>query len=191
MPGVIKKLYFTSRKDWRAWLKKHHNTGKEVWLVYYKKHTGKPRIPYDDAVEEALCFGWIDGQIKRIDDEKYVQRYTPRRDRSVWSEYNIKRARKMIKEGKMRDAGLIKLKEVFKDKKSRKNIYKKNVSMPPDLRKALIANKKAWANFKEFPISHQKMYFSWVDFAKKDETRQRRIKYTVKQAFLNKKPGIR
>ena len=87
---LTKELYVTNREDWRAWLEQNHATEKEVWLLYYKKHTGKPTIPYDDAVEEALCFGWIDSTVKRIDDEKYTQKFTPRNDRSVWSESNKK-----------------------------------------------------------------------------------------------------
>jgi len=83
---VTKKLYVTNRKEWRNWLEENYSTAKEIWLVYYKKHTGKPRIPYDDAVEEALCFEWIDSTVKRFDDEKYFQRYTPRKNKSVWRE---------------------------------------------------------------------------------------------------------
>ena len=191
MAKAIKKLYFTSRKDWRKWLQKNYETSREVWLVYYKKHTGKPRIPYDDAVEEALCFGWIDGQVRRLDDEKYIQRYTPRRGGSVWSEYNIKRARKMIKQKKMLRAGLVKFNEVLKDKNSRKNIYTSRVSMPADLREALKANARANTNFRKFSSSHQRMYFSWIEFARKEETRKKRIAYVVRHAYLNKKPGIR
>ena len=76
------KLYISNRKEWRKWLKENHSVVREVWLIYYKKDTGKPRIPYDDAVEEALCFGWIDSTVKRIDDEKYCQKFTPRKDKS-------------------------------------------------------------------------------------------------------------
>lgn len=106
---TTKKLYVKSRDEWRSWLQNNHAAEKEIWLIYYKKHTGKPRIPYDDAVEEALCFGWIDSIVKRIDDEKYIQKYTPRKDKSIWSELNKKRTEKMIKQGRMTEAGLIKI----------------------------------------------------------------------------------
>ena len=89
-----KQLHFVEREDWRAWLEANHANEKEIWVVFYKKHTGKPTLPYDDVVEEALCFGWIDGLLKRVDDEKYIVRCTPRRPKSVWSELNKKRARK-------------------------------------------------------------------------------------------------
>ncbi|MGB2982026.1 MAG: hypothetical protein WBC77_12350, partial [Candidatus Zixiibacteriota bacterium] len=104
---MSKTLYVTNRDDWRAWLRKNHSSQKEVWLIYYKKHTGKPRIPYDDAVEEALCYGWIDSTIKRIDEEKYAQKFTPRSEKSNWSELNKRRAKKMIREGRMTQAGLV------------------------------------------------------------------------------------
>jgi uncharacterized protein YdeI (YjbR/CyaY-like superfamily) len=104
--GVIKKAYCKDRSEWRSWLQKNHISEKEIWLVYYKKHTRKQSISYNDAVEEAICFGWIDGQTKKIDDERYMQRYTPRRSNSHWSTINIERANKMIKQGHMTKEGL-------------------------------------------------------------------------------------
>lgn len=105
---ITKQLYVTDRDAWRAWLEKNYDTEKEIWLIYYKKHTGKPRIPYDDAVEEALCFGWIDSTVKRVDDEKFAQKFTPRKNKSNWSDLNKKRAKKMIREGRMTKAGFLK-----------------------------------------------------------------------------------
>src|SRR2546423_13033863 len=96
---ITKTLYVTSRDEWRAWLANHHATETEVWLIYYKKQSGRPRISYDDAVEEALCFGWIHSIGKRIDDEKYAQKITPRRDRNKWSTSNKQRMPKPISEG--------------------------------------------------------------------------------------------
>lgn len=98
---ITNMLYVTNRKDWRTWLGKNHDIEKEVWLIYYKKHTETARIPYDDAVEEAICFGWIDSTVKKIDEDRYAQKFTPRKGRSKWSQKNIKRAEKMIQEGKM------------------------------------------------------------------------------------------
>jgi len=91
-----KTIYAEDRKQWRSWLQKNHKSKESVWLVYYKKHTGKSSVHYADAVEEAICFGWIDGQIKKIDEDKYMQRYSPRTSKSLWSEINVERARKMI-----------------------------------------------------------------------------------------------
>src|SRR5262249_13199943 len=107
--GISKTLYVTSREEWRTWLADHSESEAEVWLIYYKKHTGQPRIPYDHAVEEALCFGWIDSIVKRIDDETFAQKFTPRRDRTKWSALNKRRVRKLIREGRMTEAGLAKI----------------------------------------------------------------------------------
>ena len=109
--NIGKTLYVTKRQQWRSWLEKNHKIEKEIWLVYYKKSTGKPTISYNDAVEEALCFGWIDSIEKGIDEEKFAGRFTPRKMKSNLSESNILRIRKLIKEGKMTDAGLLVVKE--------------------------------------------------------------------------------
>ncbi|NOR16444.1 hypothetical protein GQ543_01870 [candidate division WOR-3 bacterium] len=187
---ISKKLYVTNRDDWRAWLEKNHATKKEVWLVYYKKHTGKPRIPYDDAVEEALCYGWIDSTIKRLDNEKYAQKYTPRRAKSIWSRLNIERAKKMINQGKMTKTGLALFKEAGKKKGSKAKVIKKNYAVPADLKRALTRNKKALENFNNFALSYKKIYVFWIIDAKKKETREKRIKRVVKWAAQNKKSGM-
>ena len=182
-------LYVTNRNDWRAWLRKNHDSQKEVWLVYYKKHTGKPRIPYDDAVEEALCYGWIDSTVKRVDDEKYAQKFTPRNEKSNWSELNKKRAGKMIKSGRMTQAGLAKFKQAGKQETQGTSL-KKRLAIPPDLKKALSANKKALENFNNFAPSYRRLYIGWITAAKRKETREKRIKQTVKWSAENKKPGM-
>jgi uncharacterized protein YdeI (YjbR/CyaY-like superfamily) len=186
---IGKTLYITDRKAWRAWLKKHHKKEKEVWLIYYKKHTGKPRIPYDDAVEEALCFGWIDSTVKRIDDERYTQKYTPRNRKSIWSESNIKRAQKMIKARKMTRAGRDLFDHAMKaeQKSARPKVIPKKLPVPDDLKRALARNRKAKENFAGFAPSYQKMYIFWVLDAKKKGTRERRIKRVVKLSAENKK----
>src|SRR5207248_6123233 len=102
-------LYVKDRRQWRSWLARHHRTAPEIWLIYYKKHSGRPRIPYEDAVEEALCFGWIDSIVKAIDGETFAQKFTPRRDSSKWSALNRRRVRKLIQEGRMTEAGLAKI----------------------------------------------------------------------------------
>ena len=101
---VGEKKKYRNRDEFREWLEKNHDKKKELWIIFYKKHLNKG-MPYDDAVEEALCFGWIDGILKRIDEEKYIIRFSPRRPKSVWSKHNIARAKKMIKEGKMKKIG--------------------------------------------------------------------------------------
>lgn len=98
-------IYLTSREAWRNWLEEHYDRESRIWLIYFKKHTGKPSIPYNDAVEEALCFGWIDSTIHRLDEERYMQRFTPRKMKSTWSKHNVRRVEKMISEGKMTSRG--------------------------------------------------------------------------------------
>ena len=191
MKSDHKTLYVKDRVAWRDWLKKNHTSENEIWLIYYKKHTGKPRIPYDDAVEEALCFGWIDSLVKTIDDEKYMQKYSPRKKSSVWSEYNVKRCEKMIKEDKMTDAGLKLIEEAKKSGKwQQAYISKKIFEMPDALEIALKKDKTAWANFNNFAPSYKNNYIHWVISAKREETKNNRIAEVVKRSALNKKPGM-
>ncbi len=181
---ITKKLHFKNRTEWRNWLEKNHDKEKEIWIIYYKKHTGNHSVPYNDAVEEALCFGWIDGIVKKLDEERYVQRYSPRNPKSLWSETNIKRVKKMVKEGKMTSVGL----KLYKDAmKSRQIAPTLSATVPPDLIKALMKNKKAWGNFKKFPPSTKLMFTYWVKTAKTKETREKRIKRAVELSALNRK----
>jgi uncharacterized protein YdeI (YjbR/CyaY-like superfamily) len=106
---ITERLYVTNRQEWCQWLVEHYQTAKGVWLVHYRKHTGKPSLTYEEAVEEALCFGWIDSIQRHIDNESYAQRFTPRQDNSQWSETNLRRVKKLLKERKMTPAGLAKL----------------------------------------------------------------------------------
>ncbi|KYK29299.1 hypothetical protein AYK20_05735 [Thermoplasmatales archaeon SG8-52-1] len=187
MVEITETLYLTNRKEWRAWLEKNYNKKKEVWLIYYKKHTKKKTIPYDDAVEEALCFGWIDSTVKRIDDEKHVQRYSSRNLNSVWSENNIARVKKMIKEGKMKKEGLEKYNYGIKNNLIAP-LTDKKIKTPEDFQKALESNDKAFENFSTLAPSYKIMYIYWIIGAKKEETRKRRIKKTVKLLSENKRP---
>jgi uncharacterized protein YdeI (YjbR/CyaY-like superfamily) len=184
---IKETLYVTNRKDWRKWLEKNYQTKKEIWLVYYKKHTKIPTIPYNDAVEEALCFGWIDSTVKRIDGEKHVQRYSPRNLNSVWSENNIKRVKKMIKEKKMKEIGLKKYEYGMKNHKSVPTTKKKLI-IPEDFKKELKLVKKSYENFKKLAPSYKLMYIYWIKSAKKEETRKRRIKKAILLLKDNKKP---
>src|SRR5437773_933163 len=128
---IARKLVVTSRKEWRAWLAAHHRTAKEIWVVYYKKHSGKRRIPYNDAVEEALCYGWIDSITKPIDDEKYAQRFTPRKPKANWSAMNIERMRRLVRQKKARKAGIEAAQEILSKPEIRR------VAIPEDILKAL------------------------------------------------------
>lgn len=178
-------FYAKNRKTWRLWLGKHYKSEAEIWLVLYKKGSGKPSVSYIDAVEEALCFGWIDGQMKSLGEEKYIQRFTPRKSSSNWSETNIARVKKLIKERKMTAHGL----KIYKEgvKVNRIVPSSKNFSVPNDLKKALATNKKAMSNFQNFAPSSQLAFVYWVDSAKTRETRGKRIEKAVEFAEAGKK----
>ena len=107
--ALMRTFYAEDRAEWRAWLETNHTLETEIWLLFYKRHTGKPRVAYPDAVEEALCFGWIDSTIRRVDDATYAQRFTPRRPGSSWSELSKRRVARLVQEGRMTKAGLAKV----------------------------------------------------------------------------------
>ena len=186
------KIYISNRKEWRKWLKENHSIAKEVWLIYYKKHTAKPRIPYDDAVEEALCFGWIDSTVKRIDDEKYCQKFTPRNLKSIWSEHNKKRVSKMITQGKMTKHGMEKVKAAKKNGEWYKTVEAvKEFKMPLELTRLLSTNKNAGEFFNELSPSHKKQYIGWIASAKKVETKEKRAGEALKLLKNKQKLGMK
>jgi len=189
---TTRELYLTNREEWREWLRENHGTKKEVWLIYYKEHTGKPRIPYEDAVEEALCFGWIDSTVKKIDDEKFAQKFTPRKSSSRWSKTNKRRATKMIKEGKMTEAGLQKIREARKSGEWFKTArVRMELAFPLDLHMQLAANTKALDNFNRLADGSKRLFVGWVTSAKREETRQKRLTEAIKLLEQNKKLGMK
>ena len=153
---IGKTLYITKREDWRRWLAKNYNNKKEIWLIYYKKSSGKKRIDYSEAVEEALCYGLIDSIVKRIDDEKHAQRFSPRRKGSQLSEINHERVKKLIREGKMTEEGLNAIK-----------LTKRELKIKPDVLKELKKNKEAWENFRKFPDSYQRVRIAYIESQRK------------------------
>ena len=185
------ELYFKTRNEWRRWLEENSLKYQEVWLVYYKNPSGKPRIPYIDAVEEALCFGWIDGKIKRINEDYYIQRFTPRRPGSRWSKYNVERVEKLKKEGVMKPEGLKAYQEALdKPELMYENRADGEPVMPEDLLVKLKINKKAFENFINFTQSARRIYIDWLNSAKKPETRPGRIEKIVSLAEKNQRLGM-
>jgi uncharacterized protein YdeI (YjbR/CyaY-like superfamily) len=187
----MEELYFKNREDWRKWLEENHSISEGIWLIYYKKASGKPRIKYNDAVEEALCFGWIDSKLKRVNDEYYIQYFTPRRKKSVWSKYNLERVQSLIESGLMHPAGLEKYKEAIKNPHL---VYDNRNDgepvIPEDLKKVLLENNIAYENFLNFPASARRMYIGWLNTAKRPETRTRRILRIMEFSEQNKRPGM-
>lgn len=185
-------IYPKSRKEWRCWLLKNHTKENEVWLVYYKKHTGKPTISYADSVEEALCFGWIDGLKKSIDIEKYAHRFSPRKPGSKWSPVNTKLAKKLIEEGKMTEAGLAAFNQrVSYDQLVLKTGEIQELSLTPEIEAGLKGNLIAWNNFNNLAPGYRKQYLGWLLNAKKPETREKRLKEAIELLAKNEKLGMK
>ncbi len=178
-----------NREEWRNWLKEHHSDEEEIWLVYFKKHTNKPSITYIESVEEAICFGWIDGIKKRIDDERYTHRFTPRRKDSKWSPTNIGIAQKMIKAKKMTSAGLI----AYNQRKEydRDISQSENAKLAPEYEELIKEHKIAWKNFNKLPPGHKRQYIMWISSAKKEETKRKRTNEAIKLLEANKKLGMK
>ena len=179
MTDALGSLDVSKASDWRSWLSKHHASESGVWLVFHKKDSGLATISYDDALDEALAFGWIDSIIRKIDDRSYARKFTPRKPGSIWSTSNITRVEKLKKEGKMSEKGL----EAFARRTGEKSLLEKfnraDMEIPKDFEDALRKNKRAQANFQRFGPSYRKRYLLWVSAAKKAETRKKRIEEAV------------
>lgn len=163
-------------EQWREWLRSNHDTGKVIWLVHYKRHTGRACVDENDAAEEALCFGWIDSIIKRIDDDAYMKKYTPRVNTAKWSAYNIARVKRLIKEGRMQEPGRVKIPdEVLEDGYVSYSEKRGEFQVPPELIEFLASYPEALRNFADFPVSAKKVYCGWIMSAKREETRTKRM----------------
>lgn len=177
------------REAWRAWLAKNHASEREVWVVFPKKHTGEKCMSYEDSAEEALCYGWIDSLIKRMDDDTYARKFTPRTDNANWSAVNRRRVAKCIKEGRMTEFGMTKIH--FNNPPKGPPKIPKVIPVPPFMEKALRANPPAWKNFNALPPSHRRSYTGWITFAKQEETRKRRLDEAIRMLMKNERLGLK
>src|SRR5437879_11609298 len=186
--NVGKTLYAKNRRQWRAWRPKHRGTAPEIWLIYYKKQSGKPRIPYNHAVEEALCYGWIDSLLKPIDAVCYAQRFSPRRPTSRLSDMNRERVRRLIAARRMTRAGLERIRHVFDHKKDTKKLVWR---LPPDIRKRLEADAVVWKRFQRFPESYRRIRVGWIAAARhRPEIFEQRLRHFIKMTARNKRFGM-
>ena len=176
----MKTLYVPDRAKWRAWLEQNGEKATEIWLIYYKKDSGKPRVEYDDAVEEALCFGWIDSKIKKLDEERFAQLFTPRKPNSKWSQSNLARVEKLIKEKQMTPAGL----KVYNPRNVTPALP---ASLPAPLEEQFRKDRTAWENFQHFPPGYKRLTIGWVASAKQEETRLRRLQQLITESAANKR----
>lgn len=173
------QVYAINRSAFRMWLEQNYKTSKGIWLVYYKKKSGKASISYPEAVKEALCFGWIDSKVNSIDSERYMQVFTPRKPKSVWSALNKKYIAELLNLGLMMPEGL-KMVEIAKQNGQWESLDKvESLEIPTDLEVQFRQNKTAKVNFENFSPSSRKAILQWIASAKRDETRQRRIQETV------------
>jgi len=179
--NIGKRLRVTTRKAWRAWLEKNHARKKEIWLVYATKKSGKGRVAYSDAVEEALCFGWIDGTMKSIDENYFAQRFSPRRSaKSQLSETNKERVRRLIRAGLMTPAGMEKIRGRMSEE----------FVLPADIVAALKRDPQTWKNFQRFPKWYQRIRVGWLDMSRhRPEIFAARLRYFLKMTAQNKRYG--
>jgi uncharacterized protein YdeI (YjbR/CyaY-like superfamily) len=178
---ITQTLYVTNSEEWREWLKAYYKSEREIWLVYYKKATGKPRIEYNDAVEQALCFGWIDSNVKKLDEERSAQRFSPRKPKSGYSQANIERLRYLVAQGMVVDEVLESLGDVLEQK----------FVFPPDILDAIQADEKAWENYQTFSEPYKRIRVAFIDGARKrPEEFQKRLNYFIKMTRENKLIGF-
>ena len=182
-----------SREAWRAWLSANHDIVTETWLVYYKEESGKRGVDYESSVEEALCFGWVDSLIKKINETSYARKFTPRKDDAKWSVVNKARAEKCIREERMTKWGMAKVESAKKsgawDNPGNKPVF--DLTMPPEFEQALRENPIAKEQYEALPLSHRKEYLLWIVTAKRLETRERRIAESIRMLAGGKQLGLR
>lgn len=189
----MKILEVKNRVEWRSWLAANHDKETEIWLVFYKKKTSKKSVEYKATLEEALCYGWIDSIIKKLDDTKYVRKFTPRNPNSKWSLVNKELVEKLIKDGMMTEHGQKKIEAAKRsghwDKPTTKPQLK--FEMPTEFTEALQKNKKARDTFYKLAPTYQKQYLGWIGVAKRSETREKRIKESIQLLTEGKKLGLK
>jgi uncharacterized protein YdeI (YjbR/CyaY-like superfamily) len=174
-------LYAADRSEWRGWLMKHYKSEEEVWLVFYKKHTGKQRISYNDAVEEALCFGWIDSTVRKIDEDRFAQRFSVRNPKTPYSQSNKERLRELVRQGKVADEVLATLGDMVEEP----------FEVPPDILEAIKANKAAWENFRKFSQPYIRIRTAFIEGARsRPREFGKRLKYFIEMTEKNKQFGF-
>ncbi len=179
-------LSFDDRGAWRSWLEDNSSHASEAWIVIQKKCSTMPGLSLDDAVEEALCYGWIDGVLNPRDDQTYVLRFSPRRPDSVWSMSNIRRIRKLERSGSITEAGLDAVRMAKESGQWQAAIDREDVeAMPPDLASALRQREGAIAAYHDLPHSTKKQYLYWLQSAKREITRQKRLSEIVERILQN------
>ncbi len=180
----MKLLDLRTPAQWREWLAEHHDSESEVWLVFHKRHTGRASIPYEDAVDHALCFGWIDSLVKRLDEARYARKFTPRKPDSMWSDANRKRYARLKAGGQLMPAGLNRA-------PTDRRPNPPPATVPTYIEEALKKRPTAWNRFGRLAPSHRRRYLGWIDSAKQQETKMRRLEEAIRLLTAGKKLGLK
>ena len=186
MTAEIAYAEVRSRSEWRKWLERNHASSSGIWLVFFKEHTGVKSISYQESLDEALCFGWIDSLIKRLDADRYARKFTPRKPTSNWSDINRNRWAELKTAGELATAGL-----AAAPTNNRYGPMPKVPTLPAYIARALKANAEAWRFFEALSPSHRRQYVAWIHTAKLPATREKRIKETIRLLAAGRKPGLR
>jgi uncharacterized protein YdeI (YjbR/CyaY-like superfamily) len=186
MPTQLESVEIATRREWRAWLAKHHTSSPGIWLVFYRRHTGVNSILYEDAVREALCFGWIDSLIKRLDDNRYAIKVTPRQPTSKWSASNRRRWTELKAAGLLSAAGL-----AAAPTENTYAVKAKIPELPIYIANAIKSNPKAWKFFRKLPASERRQFVVWIHIAKRPETRERRVRESLDLLAAGKRLGLK
>ena len=185
----MKPIFFATPREWRAWLEKNHDSKNEVLVGFHRKSSGRPTMTWSEAVDQALCFGWIDGVRRSVDETSYYNRFTPRRPNSNWSAINIKKVEQLTKKGLMHPAGLAAF-ERLSDKRSKTYSYERaNAQLDEAYEKRFRANKEAWAFWESQPPGYRKVATWWVISAKREETRERRLATLIEDSATGRRIG--
>src|SRR5262245_46644820 len=184
---TLTTLDLSTSDDWRNWLTKHHESVSEIWLVFHKIHTGRPSIKLADAIDEAICFGWVDSLIKRLDDDRYAIKFTPRKADSRWSTINRKRYARLQAAGRLMPAGLARPPT---DKSGDMPVPPAG-KLPKYIEQALKKHRAAWTFFQSLTPRQQLMYFAWIDSAKQQATKQKRLQEAIRKLTTGNKPGLK
>jgi len=193
----LEQLFFKNNVAFRNWLKKNHNKSAGIWMIFYKKHIKKESLYYKEALDVALCYGWIDSTVKRLDDERYIQKFTPRNNTKTWSEVNKRKVNELIRKGLMTEAGLKKIDIYLKtgkvDWEIKENVVKEinKFNIPDYILKEFSKNEPALTIFNKLAPSHKKQYILWITNAKKPETIKKRLEESIVLLKDNKKLGLK
>jgi uncharacterized protein YdeI (YjbR/CyaY-like superfamily) len=193
----LEHIYFESRKSFRSWLEKNHDKSPGIWIIFYRKYVKIECIKYSEALEEALCFGWIDSIIKKIDNEQYARKFTPRTNTTKWSELNKKTVIALIEKGKMTEAGLKKIDIYLKtgrvewENQELKEKKTKEFDIPDFIMEEFAKNEPALTNFNNLAQTYKRHYILWITTARRGETIHNRLKESIELLKENKKLGLK